>query len=88
MTTAATAPGKSTIIVPAALEGASRKYVTAADAASLPAVTQGQTFTGGTALNASSLEIQPTASHTVVMVVELDAEGKAIASGTAKLNIG
>lgn len=87
MNTAATAAGKSTIIVPGVLEGTSRKYVTAADAAGLTAVTYGETFTG-TALNASEVEIQPESGHTMVRVVELDSAGKAIAYGDAILNIG
>ena len=88
--TAATASGKSTIIVTSEKEGASRYYATAADAASLTAVTYGEAITTSAwkALSASSLEITPTSGHTAVRVVEVDAESKPIAVGDAILNIG
>ena len=89
VTTAATDALKSTIIVPAELEGANRKYATAADAASLPTVTYGATVGSEfTALSGNSVEITPDSGHPVVRVVEVDASGNAIAAGDAVLNIG
>ena len=88
-TAASMTTGKSKIIVePGALDGASRVYVTATDAASLPTVTYGAAFSGGTALTANGLEITPTSGHTMVRVVELDSNGNAIAMGDSILNIG
>ena len=88
--TAATATGKSTIIVSSEKEGAKRYYITAVDAAALQAVTYGTAITPGdwTELTASSVEITPTGSHGAVRVVEVDSEDKPIAVGDAILNIG
>lgn len=88
VTTAATAPLKSTIVVPAELEGTKRLYATAADAQSLPAVSYGAAPDGFTDLAGNSVEITPDASHTAVRVVEVDASGNAIAYGDAILNVG
>lgn len=83
--------GKSKILVePGALDGAKRYYVTAADAASLTAVTYGTAITTSawTELTANGLEITPTSGHTVVRVVEVDSANKPIAMGDSKLYIG
>ena len=88
--TAATAAGKSTIIVTSEKEGDKRYYMTANDAASLTAVTYGEAITTSawTELTGSSKEITPASGHTAVRVVEVDSEGKPIAAGDAVLNIG
>ena len=91
VTTAATDANKSTILVePDALEGAKRYYMTAERADKLTAVTYGTAITvsGWTELTANGLEITPTAGHTVVRVVEVDASNMPIAVGNAILNIG
>ena len=89
VTTAATDALKSTIIVPAELEGAKRYYATATDAASLPTVSFcAAVGSGFDELTGNSVEITPDAAHTVVRVVEADASGNAIAFGDAVLNIG
>lgn len=90
VTTAATATGKTTIIVPAELEGAKRYYVTAANASGLTAVTHGTAITPSawTDLTGNSVEITPTAGHTVVRIVEVDASNKPLSVGDAILNIG
>ena len=94
---------KSTILVPDAMEGDKRYYATAVDADSLPTVTAGTAITTSdwTALNSAAYEITPTATHTVVRVVECvevtsSAPGKnddvtsymPIAAATAPLHIG
>jgi N4-gp56 family major capsid protein len=88
--TAATSANKSTIIVTTPQEGATRYYMTAAAASGLTAVTYGTAITTAnwTALTGSSVEITPTAGHTAVRVVEVDASNKPIAFGDAVLNIG
>ena len=88
--TAATATGKSTIIVSSEKEGDKRYYVTAKDPASLTEVTYGTAITtsGWTVMNGSSVEITPSSGHGVVRVVEVDSENKPIAIGDAILNIG
>lgn len=88
--TAATDVGKTTINVLAALEGAKRYYMVAADAASLTAVTYGTaiTTTAWTELTAAATEITPGSGKTVVRVVEVDKDSKPIAVGDALLNIG
>ena len=88
--TAATAAGKSTIIVSSEKEGDKRYYATAADADKLTGVAYGTAITVGawTAMNGSSVEITPAGGHSVVRVVEVDAENKPIAVGDAVLNIG
>ena len=87
--TAASATGKSTIIVPAVIEGAKRYYKLAADAAALPEVTYGTAITTSswTELTAASVEVSGGA-NTVVRVVEVDSASKPIAVGDAVLNIG
>lgn len=88
--TAATANGKSTIIVSSEKEGDKRYYVTAADTASLAAVAYGSAIapSAWTELPGGSMEITPASGHTAVRVVEVDAENKPIAVGDAVLNIG
>ena len=89
--TAATATGKSTILVnPDALEGSKRYYITAATAAALTSVTYGTAITKAswTELTANGLEITPTSGHKFVRVIEVDADDKPIAKGDAVLNIG
>ena len=88
--TAATAVGKTTIVVTSEKEGDKRYYMTAKDASNLTAVTYGEAITtsGWTELTGSSKEITPASGHGVVRVVEVDAESKPIAVGDAILNIG
>lgn len=90
VTTAATAANKSTIIVPAVVEGSKRYYDTADEADNLIAVTYGSAITTGnwTELTSSALEITPTSGDTVVRVVEVDGSNKPLAVGDAVLNIG
>lgn len=90
VTTAATATGKSTILVTAEKEGAKRYYVTAATAGGLKAVAYGTAITPSewTELTSNSMEITPTSSHLFVRVVEVDASNKPLAVGTNVLNIG
>lgn len=88
--TAATAAGKSTIIVTSEKEGDKRYYVTAENGADLTAVAYGSAIdaSGWTEFTGSSKEIAPASGHTAVRVVEVDAEGMPIAVGDAVLNIG
>lgn len=90
--TAATDTGKTTILVePGTMEGSKRYYMTAAKASALTAVTYGTAITtsGWTAMSAATgVEITPTSGHTVVRVVEVDAESKPIAVGDAIINLG
>jgi hypothetical protein len=88
--TAASAPGKSTIVVNAVQEGAKWYYMTAAAASGLTAVTAGTAITTSawTELATNGAEITPTAGHTVIRVVSVDASNKPIACGDAMLNIG
>ena len=88
--TAATASGKSTVIISSEKEGDKRYYVTAADAAALTAVTYGSAITASawTEFTGNSKEITPDSGHTAVRVVEVDSEGKPIAVGDAVLHIG
>lgn len=88
--TAASNAGKSTILVTAELEGASRWYKTAATADALPAVTYGTAIdtSAWQQLTSNSLEIVPAISDTAIRVVEIDANKKPIAMGDTVLNIG
>ena len=89
--TAATATGKSTILInPDQMDGVKRYYDTAADVESLTAVAQGTAITTSawTQLTASGQEITPTGTDKFIRVVEVDAEDKPVAVGTAVLNIG
>ena len=88
--TAATSAGKSTIVVPAVVEGAKRYYKAAATVDALPAVEHGKAITTSewTELTAASVEITPTSGALYVRVVEVDAASKPIAVGTTNLNIG
>ena len=88
--TAPSAAGKTTIVVNATKEGSKWYYMTATTPAGLTALTFGTAITvaNWTELTAASTEITPTATHTVVRVVEVDAASKPIAFGDAVLNIG
>ena len=88
MSVAATAPGVNTLSVISELEGEKRWYVTAATAAQLPAVAWGETLDTGafTQLSGSSVDIAVDGGHTVVRLVETDAEGKVIACGDSVLH--
>lgn len=90
VTTAATAQGKSTILVTAELEGAKRYYKTAATVEGLPAVAHGNAISIGewTEMTGGSVEITPESGNIYVRVVEVDAADKPIAVGTTNLNIG
>jgi N4-gp56 family major capsid protein len=91
ISTAATDSGKSTLIVePGVMEGVKRYYMTADTAKDLTTVTYGTAITPAnwTEMTANGLEIAPTATHTVVRVVEVDSDSKPIAAGDAVLNIG
>lgn len=88
--TAATATGKSTILVTSELEGAKRYYMTAATVGALAKVTYGTAITTSawTELASGSVEITPSTGHLFVRVVEVDESGKPLAVGTNVLNIG
>lgn len=90
--TAATDTGKTTILVePGTMEGSKRYYMTAAKASALKAVAYGTAITPAewTEMSAATgVEITPTSGHTVVRVVEVDAESKPIAVGDAIINLG
>ena len=94
VTTAATAAGKSTILVePGAPESSGNAYYyqTAASAAALDSVVYDTAITTAnwTALTANGLEITPTSGDTVVAVVEVnDTDKKPVGYGRAILNIG
>lgn len=91
--TAATASGKSTIVINGQPEDSTNLYYyqTAADIASLPTLTYGTGITtsdwAGTITQAT--EITPTSGHKFIRIVEVDASAKKpVASGDALLNIG
>lgn len=88
--TAATASGKSTIVVNAVQEGAKWYYDTATTVAGLIAVTAGSAITTGswTELTANGSEITPTAGDKYIRVVSVDSADKPISVGDAILNIG
>ncbi len=88
--TAATDTGKSTIIINGAKEGSKWYYMTAANQASLTALTYNSAITTGnwTELTAAATEITPTSGHKYVRVVDVDASDKPLAFGDAVLNIG
>ena len=80
--------GKTSIMLNGEAEtGHTLAYATAADAATLAAVSYGAPPTGTTAMDTNPITITPTAGHTVVRVVELDAAGKAVAYGDALINL-
>ena len=87
--TAASAVGETSILVePSAPEnGNSYVYVLAADSASLTAPVYGEAYSGGTAMSGSGMSVA-VSGETVVGVIELDAEGKAVSYGTAEVNAG
>lgn len=91
--TAATATGKSTVMVIPGVHdtnGVKWYYMTALKASGLTAVTYGTAITlaSWTELTANGLEITPTASHTAIRVVEVDASNNPISLGDSVLNIG
>jgi hypothetical protein len=94
--TAASASGKSTILLNPARKSTSTNswyYATNTTQATLAAanpVVFGTAITPGdwTALAASGTEITPTSTHTRVRVVEVGTDNKPVAYGDAKLNIG
>lgn len=92
--TAATASGKSTVILmnPTELSASGNKwyYMTAATAAGLTAVTYGTAITTSawTELTANSTEITPTSGHKYIRLIEVDSANKPIGMGDARLNIG
>ena len=94
VTTAATALGKTSILVePGEMTGAKRYYKTAADAAALDtnnSVEFGTAITPGnwTELTSNGLEVTPASGDTVVRVVEVASDNKPIGFGDAILNIG
>ena len=90
--TAATAVGKSTVVVNTEKSDAANAwyYVTAATKAALTAVTSGTAITPAnwTALTSNTTEITPTGTHKYIRVVEVDSNNKPVSTGDAKLNIG
>lgn len=82
--------GKTSIMVNGELpSGHSFAYIETNDVATdLASVAYGQTVSGTTALTTNPLEITPTAGKTDVIVVELDANSKAVAVGVALINVG
>lgn len=89
--TAATAKGKSTVLVlPEALSGNKRYYKTETKASALTKVTYGSAITPSawTELTSNGLEISPTSTHKVIRVVEVDSSNNPLAVGDAVLNIG
>jgi N4-gp56 family major capsid protein len=91
--TAATDAGKSTVmLIPGEHDAAGVKwyYTTADKAANLTAAVYGTAITTSawTELTQNGLEITPTAGHTAIRVVEVDAANKPIGAGTAVLNVG
>lgn len=88
--TAASAGGKSSIIVSSEKEGEKRYFVTASEPSKLTAVTYGTAITASqwTEMTGSSAEITPASGHGAVRVVEVDSEGKPIAVGDAMVHVG
>ena len=88
--TGASGAGKTTLVVPAVLEGAKRYYMTAATAAGLAAVTYGTAITTAdwVELIGGSMEITPESGHGLIRVVEVDGEDKPIAVGDTAVNVG
>ena len=88
MTAAVSADSTSVLVEPSSPEsGNSWKYVLAADASALTAPVYGEAYSGGTALTGSGAEVA-VSGETVIGVVELDGDGKAVAWGTAQVNVG
>ena len=88
--TAATAAGKSTIVVNAVQEGSKWYYDTATTVAGLISVTAGSAITTGnwTELTTNGAEITPTSGDKYIRVVSVDASDYPISVGDAILNIG
>lgn len=88
--TFAAGSGKTSIMLNGTAEtGHTLGYCTATDAANLKAVAYGTAPTSGdfTAMDTNPITITPTTGHTVVRVVELDSNGKAVAYGDALINL-
>ena len=92
MTTAATASGKTTILVePGAPEsGNSWKYQLKADSTALDTVAHGTAITDAnwTALDGNGKEVTVASGNTVVAVVEIGSDKKPLAYGVAVINKG
>lgn len=97
--TAGTAAGKSTVLMLGEKSKSTNKwyYKTAADVASLPAVSYGATIDvttstsdwyGAVELTAASTEITPTSGHKYIIIVEVTSAGKAMGTMTKMLNVG
>lgn len=96
--TAATAAGKSTLIINGVLGATGNKwyYMTATAASGLTAITYGSAITVGnwTEMKDASnnpinyVEITPTAGHTVARIVEVDSSAYPLAFADVLLNIG
>lgn len=95
--TAASAVGKTSIIIHGTKEASTNKWyaITAATHAALPAVTYGTAITPGTdawatavLLSAPSTEITPTSGHTRVLVVETDSSYKPLAVADTLVHVG
>lgn len=96
--TAATAVGKTTLIVNGQLNATGNKwyYMTAAAASGLTAITYGTAITtsGWTEMKDASnnpinyMEITPTVGHTVARIVEVDSSDMPVAFADVILNIG
>ena len=97
--TAGTAAGKSTVLMLGEKSKSTNKwyYKTAADVASLPAVSYGATIDvttstsdwyGAVELTAASTEITPTSGHKYIIIVEVTSASKAMGTMTKMLNIG
>ena len=95
--TAASAPGKSSIVMNMEKEKDTNKwyYITAEDHASLPEVTYGTAidptsgaWTGAVEITGMETEITPPEGHTRIKVVEVLRSMKPIAVSERKLNIG
>ena len=93
---AATAAGKTTLYINSKLEGAKWYYDTATSAAGLESITFGSAITTAnwTEMKDASnnpinhVEFQPTASHVIARVIEVDSNSYPIAFADVPLNIG
>ena len=90
--TGAASGKKTSLVIVSEKEESSNElyYVTAENAGGLAAVTYGTAISpdAWTKLDGNSLLFAPASGHTVVRVVEVDADANPIAVGDAKLNIG
>ena len=87
--TAAVGEGQTGVLVePSSPESGNKwQYVLAADGAALTEPSYGEAYSGGTALSGSGAVVS-VSGETVIGVVELDGDGKAVAWGTAQVNAG